>query len=173
MVKTAADIVGKLYVWFLVFLTASVVLIGVYQVLGRYFIVGMLGIMVNISWTEEIMRYFHCALVLLGVGVVTKNNAAIRITLISDWVAKYKAPSKILQTWNYLVELAFYGIMVYFGWQLTQRGFGQVTAITRIPFGIFYASIPIGGALGFINTALKMVLNLFPSLNRVKGGSAA
>jgi len=144
-------------------LTGLMVVFACYQVTARYF----LGW--GITWTEETMRYIFVATIMLGVYFISKTSGFATLTIFSDFIAnRSKKGYTILLLLQYLVQIVFYFLLFYFGVKLCLMSVGRVSTATRAPFWLIYLPLPIGGLMGFINTVLKCIKELWPHA-RVKG----
>jgi TRAP-type C4-dicarboxylate transport system permease small subunit len=149
-------IINKLnqaYILLLIIMAVIVMMLGIYQVLGRY----ILGL--PIYWTEESIRYLHNSIVFCGIGFVAQSEAFTTITLVSDIIAKKsKVGVKIQKIAHRLLQLIFFLLLLYWGGRLTLHAAKQhqVSAAAKFPFSIIYAALPLGGLLGATDAVLKM-----------------
>ena len=157
--KKAIDILGKVYVLFLVLLTMLITGLGCYQVAARYF----LGW--NIAWCEELMRNVYCAIVFYGIGLVAKRESFVTLTLFSDIVSKRSViGSKLLKAIQYIVQIAYFGMMAYFGVQFLMISGRGLTPANQIPLYYIYTCLPVGGAMGAAVIIFKFIDEFFPGL---------
>jgi len=140
-------------------LVGLMVVFACYQVAARYF----LGW--GITWTEETMRYIFVTTIMLGVYIMTKTSGFATLVFFTDLVAR-KSPQAytVLRLIQYLVQITFYFLLAYYGVKLCLMSAGRVSTATRFPFFIIYSPLPIGGLLGFINTALKLIAEFWPGV---------
>ncbi|GHS99131.1 C4-dicarboxylate ABC transporter substrate-binding protein [Synergistales bacterium] len=143
----------KAYKFFLVTLTSIVILLGIYQVVGRY----LVFLRLPISWTEEAMRYLHAAIIMLGVSAVSKADSFTTITLFSDIITrKSRIGGKTLRIASIVVQAVFFTLLLYYGALLAIRSAAQMTPTTKVSFGLVYLPIPIGGLMGLIHSLCKL-----------------
>jgi TRAP-type C4-dicarboxylate transport system permease small subunit len=140
----------------LVGMTAIVTILGVYQIVGRYF----MFLHLPISWTEETMRHLYVAIIMLGISAVEKTNSFATITVLHHFLEPRSPKSaQALQIFQLIMQVIFYGLLAYWGALLVWRTGMQKTstATTGIPFAIVYMSLPIGGLMGFVHAVLKLL----------------
>ena len=166
--KKAINVIGKVYIGILVALTAIVTMLGCYQVIARYF----LGW--NISWPEEVMRYMYAAIIFYGIGLVSQNDSFVTITLFSDFVDKhFTIGSKILKTFQYIMQIIYFIVMAVFGWQLTVKTGKTIAPATGIPFFYLNLCLPVGGVMGAAVIFLRCIDEMLPNaFSKFKGKGA-
>ena len=159
--KNVIKFLNTLYVSLLVTMSVVMVVLGCYQVVGRY----LFGW--NISWTEELIRFLFVGTVFYGIGVVAKNDSFIAVTIISD---KIKAISpladKCVTVFHILIQLSYFVVMTYFGWQLAVKTGKTLSPSLRLPFFYVNMCLPIGGLMGTVVMVEKLAKALFPSLKK-------
>lgn len=166
--KKAISILTTIYRVFLVILTAIIVILGIYQVLGRY----LQFLHWSTSWTEEAMRYIYVGIIMLGLACVTRDGSFTTITVLSDFVQKKtRIGGAVLYVFQNLVQIACFAMLFYLGLKLALSAGNRVSATTLIPFNIIYAPIPIGSFLAMAFTALRMIEPLLHRKSNVEGGA--
>ena len=83
--KKTLHILETIYRIILVILTALIVIIGIYQVIGRFFVF----LHLPTSWTEESMRYIYVGIIMLGLATVTRAEAFTTITVLPDIINRH------------------------------------------------------------------------------------
>lgn len=165
--KKAISILETIYRVVLVLLTAIIVILGIYQVLGRY----LQFLHWSTSWTEEAMRYIYVGIIMLGLACVTRDGSFTTITVLSDFVhRKTKVGGLILYVFQNLVQVLCFAMLFYLGLKLTISAGNRVSATTLIPFSIIYAPIPVGSFLAMVFTALRMIDPLLHKKQGAEGG---
>jgi len=155
--KKAIRYVELAYNTVLVLMTAVIILLGIYQVVGR-----QISFM-DTSWTEEAMRYIYVGIIMLGLACVTKDESFTTITVISDAVgSRSKAGGMLLYLFKNLAQIVCFALLFWYGLKLDLSAGNRVAATTRVPFNIIYAPIPIGSFLALVFSVLKMVEKLLP-----------
>jgi TRAP-type C4-dicarboxylate transport system permease small subunit len=112
---------------------------------------------VNLFWSDEVVRKTIYFSTYVGCIVAVRSRSLIRIDALPQMVPGLK---KILTMFAHLVTLVFAGSMVYLGWTMTVMMYEDEyakTASLQIPEWIFYAVLPIMGAMMFFRTLLVMV----------------
>ena len=164
--KKAIHILETAYHTILVVMTAVIVLLGIYQVVGRNLS------FIDTSWTEEAMRYIYVGIIMLGLGCVTRDESFTTITVISDFVNRHsKIGGTLLYALKNLAQIICFALMFWFGMKLALSAGNRVAATTRIPFNIIYAPIPIGAFLALLFSILKVVDRFLPG-KKIKEGDA-
>ena len=167
--KKVIDICTKVYRTILVIMTGVIVVLGVYQVVGRN--IAALGL--NTSWTEEAMRYIYLGIIMLGLATVTRDEAFTTITILSDAIKKRsKIGSEILYVFQNLASIVCFGLLFYYGLKLDLSAGNRVSATMLIPFSLIYAPIPIGSFLATIIQILKTIEHFITKKDVVEGGEA-
>lgn len=170
MIKKTISALERIYHAVLVVMTAIIVLVGIYQVIGRFFV----SLRLPTSWTEESMRYIYIGIIMLGLATVTQAESFTTITVLSDTIEKHSRIGGIILYWfQGLMQVICFGMMFYYGLQLMLSAGNRVSAVVRMPFNIIYAPIPIGSFLSTVISVLKLVQN--PTGNKVsaEGGDCS
>lgn len=156
MIKKIISLLERIYHAVLVFMTATIVLVGIYQVIGRFFVF----LHLPTSWTEESMRYIYIGIIMLGLATVTQAEAFTTITILSDVIERHSRVGTIILYWfQCLIQIICFGMMFYYGLQLMSSAGNRVSAVVRMPFNIIYAPIPVGSFLSTVISILKLVQN--------------
>ncbi len=122
------------------------------QVAARYIFNIYLG------WTEEASRYLMIWVVLLGAAKALKENAHPRVTFIVEILPR-KAKYLLMILAN-IISAFFYIIMIVYGYQFSLLNISQLSLSLRIPMGLIFASIPLGGFFLLIVTISDTINNL-------------
>jgi TRAP-type C4-dicarboxylate transport system permease small subunit len=137
-------------------LAAGITCLALYQVLARYVFKWPL------SWTEELMRYLFCWIILLGIGAVIKNNALISVTLFPNFIRnKSTLAGRITDSLITVAQIIFFILLVYFGWKLALAAKTRLSSTLRLPFFYIYLALPLGGIIGLIESAFKLTSLIF------------
>lgn len=125
--------------WIVVYLTfqmTAVVLLGVFT---RYVLNDAL------AWIEELARYTMIWLSWIGGGLAFRRGAHLAVEFMVD--AMSPAVRVAVINAGRIAVLAFLGLLVWYGLDLTSRVSMQSTVALGISMQIPYAAIPIGAAL--------------------------
>lgn len=165
--KRVISILETIYRVFLVILTAIIVILGIYQVLGRY----LQFLNWSTSWTEEAMRYIYVGIIMLGLACVTRDGSFTTITVLSDFIhRKTKIGGMILYVFQNLAQVLCFAMLFYLGLKLTLSAGNRVSATTLIPFSFIYVPIPIGSFLAMVFTTLRMIEPFLRKKEAIEGG---
>ena len=142
----------EIYNWLLILMTSVLTCLALYQVLARY------AFGWPLSWTEELMRYMFCAIVMLGMATVIREDSFITVTLLPNAIKK-RSPSlyKALGIFRLVVQIAFFALLLYFGGMLAYQSRVRNAATLQVPFVFVYMCLPLGGLFGGFESVLKLV----------------
>lgn len=107
-----------------------------------------------ISWTEEISRYLMIYIVFLGSALLVRKTAHIAVDFLLE-IVNPKTKKK-LNLVNLIISMFFFGILLYFGAELTLVVINQSTPNLQFSMAWAYAAVPLG--------ALLMLMNAFAVL---------
>jgi C4-dicarboxylate transporter DctQ subunit len=138
-------------------LGAIAMIVGVVQVLGRYFFPAY-----AISWAEEVIVY----LVVWGVMTISsqlvRTDGHVRPDLVLRWVGP--RGQRWMESFNCVVALVFCLGMVWYGvdiasssWTLDERSASDFS----FPMWIYYSALPVGGLLMTVRYAIRLWRYLF------------
>jgi len=112
---------------------------------------------VNLYWSDEVVRKVIYFTTYFGCIAAVRSRSLIRIDALPQLMPVLKKP---LTLFSHLAVLLFSAIMVWLGWQMTllmyQDEYAK-TASLQIPEWIFYAVLPLMGAMMFVRTLIVMV----------------
>lgn len=128
----------------------AMVLLTCWQVLTRYLLKD------PSPWSEELVSYLFAWASLMGAALMTGERGHMNIPLLMDRLPD--GPRKALAVFAELIAFAFSGIiLVYGGVQITGLAMGQMTSSLGVAVGVFYAVMPVCGALMMAYTVLNLV----------------
>jgi TRAP-type C4-dicarboxylate transport system permease small subunit len=125
--------------WIVMFLLAAMSLIVFVNVVMRYVTDA------SIPWSEEVSRHMMIWLTFVGGGLVLRSGGHIAIDNLQD--ALPTASARAIRGIVLVLMIAFFSLLVYYGWNYASRTMMQTTAATEIPFGYIYMAMPIGCGL--------------------------
>ena len=114
----------------------------------------------NLYWSDEVVRKTIYFSTYVGCIVAVRGRSLIRIDALPQMIPGLKKP---LALFAHVVTLVFAGAMVYLGWTMTVMMYEDQyarTASLQIPEWIFYAVLPVMGAMMFFRTLIIMVEDL-------------
>lgn len=96
------------------------------------------------SWFDEVVQGLFAWMVFIGAAALWRENDHFQVLWLPDSLPP--TPSRILRIITTLLGLAFLGTMTWFGLSLTLKA-RALTPILDLPTSLFYAAIPISGAV--------------------------
>ncbi|MFE3836355.1 TRAP transporter small permease [Pseudogemmobacter sonorensis] len=114
----------------------------------------------SLSWSEELSRYFFIWATYLGIAYAVRQEAHIRVTMLTDIMPpRGRLMMRIL---THVIFGAFAAYVMYQGWFMVERTFrfGQKSASLGIPMGYVYLAPLTGFALVVLRLAQRVVLDL-------------
>ena len=138
-------------------LGALAMLVGLVQVLGRYFFPSM-----AISSAEEVIVY----LVVWGVMIISSQLVRTDGHVRPDLVLRLVRPAgqRWLEAFNCVVALVFCAGMMWYGWQIVDTSLmldERSSSGLQFPMWIYYASLPAGGALMAMRYFIRLYRYVF------------
>jgi len=111
-----------------------------YQVIARV----VLG--VPSVWSEELARFTYVWMVFLGAALLVRDDGLIRVTVLTDRMAR--RPAAILKLATDLAALPFIAIMTWGAWTNTRQNWNTYApTIDWLSIGYVYLVIWISGVL--------------------------
>ncbi len=108
----------------------------------------------SLYWSDEIVRKVIFFSTYIGCVAAVRSRSLIRIDALPQLLPILKKPLTLI---SHLAVLLFSGIMVYLGTEMTtmvyQDEFAR-TATLRLPEWLFYAVLPVMGAMMFLRTLI-------------------
>jgi len=110
-----------------------------------------------ISWAEEVIVYLAVWAVMIVSSQLVRSDGHVR----PDLVLRILPPQaqRWVEVFNCLVALVFCGGMVWYGWQIVDTSMlldERSSTGLEFPMWIYYASLPVGGALMFIRYVMRL-----------------
>lgn len=144
--------------WFLIILTAAMVLIIFAQVVTRY-VMGH-----SLYWSEELGKFIFVWISWIGVSAGMINNEHIQVRLVhqaldNKGLIKTKESLDLIKDLLWLftsIFVAVYGVQIV----AMQAGLGVYGASTGIPMWIAYLCIPLSSVLVCIRLVLDILKNV-------------
>lgn len=150
-----SDGLNKVISWILVIALAAMVVI--------YFLAVFFRFVLNsgIPWAEELSRYLHVALVLLGSGLAARNREHINVSALES---KIKNPD--VKRWLFVIQYLLFGGFFLFaaivGCNFALKA-NNISPSMRLPMGIIYGVVAFGSLL-IAFQSLVYALNLITKL---------
>lgn len=110
------------------------------------------------TWTDEVTRFTIIAGVYVIIGIGYRKGLQISFTLIS---ARLPEPyTTILSIINNLFVTGFFGLVLYYGFEMAMSNRGQISPVLEIPMVYPYMILPIGALLILSETVVLLVRRL-------------
>lgn len=157
--KAFINIINNILRLVLAVLVGAMVVVCCWQVITRFVLNS------PSKYTEEILRYALIWLTMLGAPYAYGANKQLSIDLlVANFTAKGQTQTKIFV--EIIVLLLSAAVFVYGGIAVTLNASGQISAAMKLPMEMYYACIPIGGAL----MILYSIDRLFAEIQELKEG---
>jgi len=137
--------------------------------LNRWLLIGILGVMSviiftnvglryltneSIQWAEEVARHLMIWLTFIGCGPVLRYGGHIAIENLQDALPQVWA--RALRLLIVVLMMGLFGFFIYFGWDYMDRTQYQLTPATQISFAFVYLALPLGMAMSLVHCVLMM-----------------
>jgi TRAP-type C4-dicarboxylate transport system permease small subunit len=122
--------------------TLSDIAVSFLQVIYRY-VIG-----VSLSFSEELARYMFIWTVAMGSALALKTRSHIGVEILVERLPKPMAKQARLVV--SLVSLAFYGLLIWYGFDMTFESMDQESAALELSMGYVYLAVPLSGIVLFI-----------------------
>jgi TRAP-type C4-dicarboxylate transport system permease small subunit len=136
-----SNVLESVTLWFIALALAAMTVVVFAQVVAR-------EISASLPWSEELSRYLMIYLTYLGVSVGVKRKSHIAVEFVTG-----KFPVKVqntIEAATNIVCILCCAIIVIYGVQLVDITMMQKSPALRIPMGIAYFSLVLGGSLMII-----------------------
>ena len=124
-----------------------------WQVLSRYFFPQQ-----SIGYGEEIIVYLLIWAVMIVSSQLVRTDSHVRPDVLRTVVPP--AVARWLEIFNCTAAVVFCAALTWYGWQIvaTAQAIDERSASDlRFPMWVYYAALPIGGALMAIRYAIRLV----------------
>lgn len=112
------------------------------------------GLILSVSWSEELPRYLLLWFLFLGVGVAARAGDLIAVESVADlfkgWARRFIGSLALL------VTAAFLLLMCWQGLRWTEFGQTETSATMGIPMSWVYVSLPIGLLLSTFSVIARL-----------------
>lgn len=107
------------------------------------------------TWTEELCRYCMVWLTMVGSGLAVKTHGHIAVDILKGAISRKTAAR--IDMFNLILEIIFSLILIVFGFALCMRNMSQITPGLKLPMGIPYFSMPVGGGIILFNAVVHLI----------------
>ncbi len=107
------------------------------------------------AWFDEIVRGSFAYMVFFGAASLWLKRDHFQV----DWLEQSLVNAKaqwVLRSTIAVLCLGFLGVMTFYGWILFRKA-NAMTPILQIPERLFYAAIPISGAVMMVHSIVVLV----------------
>ena len=146
--RRVVDWLNVLMRWFLATLLLVMVVLISWQVFAR-FVVGD-----SLTFSEEVSRFTMVWLVVVGAAYAAKNGRLMKVDIV-EHVLKGRAKTTVMMIAG-IMSIAFYLMLVLFGFFIVNAVSYQSTPATEISMSIPMAAVPVGALLLIMNTLYYM-----------------
>lgn len=98
-----------------------------------------------LTWTEELCRYSMVWLAMVGSGLAVKYGSHIAVDILKNFLSPKTI--RVINVVNYILIVTFAVILVYYGIGLCGRNMSQITPGLKLPMGLVYGAVPVGGLI--------------------------
>jgi TRAP-type C4-dicarboxylate transport system permease small subunit len=98
-----------------------------------------------LSWTDELCRYSMVWLAFIGSGYAIKLRSHIAIDILKEFISE--RTKTVIGKFNTVATILFALVMIFFGVILSSNNMGQITPGLKLPMGLVYLAIPVGGLI--------------------------
>jgi TRAP-type C4-dicarboxylate transport system permease small subunit len=127
-----------------------------WQVFAR-FVVGD-----SLTFSEEVSRFLMIWLTLLGSAYAVRRGSLLAVELLPDLL--HGTAWKVVKVSAHLLSLAFYVILITYGWQIASIVSYQKAPATGISMMWPMLALSVGGLLMLLNTLVVMIEELVPEI---------
>lgn len=152
--KVTNFIVKFLYLLCIIAITGLTVIVFI-QVFSRF-------IKYSLPGTEELARLFVVWLTFLGSSLAIHEKMHLAVNFFVGLTNEKN--QKRIYVFVHLLMIGFFGILTFYGFNLTSSAMTTTSSTLQLPMGIFYAAIPLSAIFSLYFLVLNM---LKPS---IKGG---
>ena len=105
-----------------------------------------------LAWTEETTRFLFLWMMFIAVAAGFNRAESARVVVL---IQKFPlSAQKVCAAAYYIVSIAFFLFMLYYGTELSLQKFkiNEMATALALPMGFIMISVPISGFLGIIGT---------------------
>lgn len=123
------------------------------QVIYRY----VLG--ESLSFSEELARYMFIWSVAMGSALALRTRSHIGVEILVERLpASMAKPAKVLAC---AISLVFYGMLIWYGFEMVGETMDQESAALELPMGYVYLAVPLSAIVLFVCEIKNVMDDLF------------
>lgn len=130
-------------------LIISIIVLIFIQVITRYVF------SYSLTWSEELSRYLFVWMIFLSLNLTIRDNLPIRIDFIDEFLPT--KPKKVIGIFVKILTSIILIVFSFSAYKLTLLGTSSTSPALNVPLIFIYIAMPIGYALSFVETIIKMV----------------
>ena len=113
----------------------------------------------SLSFSEELARYMFIWSVAMGSALALRTRSHIGVELLVERLPKSLGnQAKVLAC---VISLIFYGMLVWYGFEMVFETMDQESAALELPMGYVYLSVPLSAIVLFICEIKNVLDDLF------------
>jgi TRAP-type C4-dicarboxylate transport system permease small subunit len=103
-------------------------------------------------WSEELARFAMIWMAFLAIALGLRRGSHVRLEGLKVVPKRWNSAVGWVSA---AVVAALLGMLVYYGWTLTERTMTQISAALQLPMGLIYAAIPVSALLMLLGLLLR------------------
>ena len=107
-----------------------------------------------LTWTEELCRYSMVWLTMIGSALAVKYSSHIAVDILKTAISPRAI--RIIDKLNYVLIAVFALVLIYYGIILCSRNMSQITPGLKLPMGLVYGAMPVGGIIMLFNVFMGL-----------------
>jgi TRAP-type transport system small permease protein len=111
---------------------------------------------ISLGWEDEVVEFAFAWMVFLGSAAVWRNHEHIAIDFIPQALAGSRA-GRILEIAVGVLALGFLAVLTWYGLRLAWQARGNTSPMLILPVPMWYAAVPVAGAIMIGYTLVRMV----------------
>jgi TRAP-type transport system small permease protein len=111
---------------------------------------------ISLGWEDEVVELAFAWMVFLGSAAVWRNHEHIAIDFIPQALAGSRA-GRILEIAVGVLALGFLAVLTWYGLRLTWQARGNTSPMLILPVPMWYAAVPVAGAIMIGYTLVRIV----------------
>ncbi len=113
----------------------------------------------SLSFSEELARYMFIWSVAMGSALALRTRSHIGVEILVERLpASAAKPAKVLAC---VISLVFYGMLVWYGFEMVGETMDQESAALELPMGYVYLAVPLSAIVLFICEIKNVLDDLF------------
>ncbi|QAA94460.1 hypothetical protein CKA81_11935 [Pollutimonas thiosulfatoxidans] len=110
----------------------------------------------SLVWSEELARYLFVWVSFLGAIIAFHRGMHIEVDILTSMLRDNS--KRILDLLTKVLTGVFLLVLIVYGWRIVGATWGTPSAALRIPMGLVYMAIPVGG-IGMLAVLIFKITN--------------